>query len=139
MALRVLRCGIHGFHETLGIDTDEIRLHWTLGSDDEDATQTAYRITLSTCAADLSTAEQASNEKLEWDTGIVKSDVQRDILCKLDSGFRSTCTYYWQVIVFDHNGVASSSAVQSFFTAYPRSNLLPPYSMNQTYVNNASR
>lgn len=42
--LRLMRCGIHGFHETLGIDTDEIHFFWTLESQDENAVQTAYQV-----------------------------------------------------------------------------------------------
>ena len=44
--MEVVRCGIHAFHELLGIDVDEIRFFWVLDSHVEGARQTAYRVTL---------------------------------------------------------------------------------------------
>lgn len=122
--MEVLNTGIHGFHETLGIDEDEIFFHWTLKAVDEHARQTAYRIVVTT-SPDL-------DDNLSWDSGIVKSNAQRNISCKPNDGFQSTCNYYWRVTVWDRNDAASHSSLEHFFTAYPRSRRLPPYSMNQT-------
>lgn len=130
--MKVSRCGIHGFHETLGIDVDEVRFFWALESDDEDAVQTAYRILLSTSPDNL------ENANFAWDSSKVSSDVQRNVACQLEEGFQSTCSYYWRVTVWDQYDTPSHSTVQSFFTAYPRSNHLPPYSMNQTYMPHTS-
>ncbi|KAK9250202.1 hypothetical protein V1507DRAFT_53311 [Lipomyces tetrasporus] len=44
--MKAVRCGIHGFHEVLGIDVYEIRFCWVLESDDEHAVQIAYRVAL---------------------------------------------------------------------------------------------
>jgi hypothetical protein len=91
--------------------------------------QTVYRITVSSAKNGLE--EQPDT----WDSGRVESDAQRNIICKPESGFKSTTTYYWQVTVWDQEGKESKSAVNEFYTSYPRSSrLLPPYSMNQTYV-----
>ncbi|KAF2823254.1 hypothetical protein CC86DRAFT_447689 [Ophiobolus disseminans] len=115
-ALEVTRCGIHAYHEVLGIDTDKIRLFWVLHSDNEDARQTAYRIKVST---------SSSFDTLSWDSGKTDSDRQRNILC--------------EPAVWDQDGNETQSTVSEFFTAYPRSSgLLPPYSMNQMYMPHTS-
>lgn len=124
--MEVRRCGIHAFHEVLGIDVDEIRFFWTLHSDDEFAQQAAYRVTLSLTP---------HGPELLWDTGRVESNEQRNIACKPDGGFRSASFHYWKVTIWDQDGTATTSEPNELFTAYPRSRrILPPYSMNQTYV-----
>ncbi|KAK6538410.1 hypothetical protein TWF694_011286 [Orbilia ellipsospora] len=135
-ALTVSRCGIHGFHETLGIDQEEVNFFWILSSDDESATQSAYRVVVATepFSFDALPAQTA----IAWDSATVQSDKQRDVLCKPKDGFKSTCTYYWRISVWDVQGTASQSDLNQFFTAYPRSHLLPPYSMNQTYMPHTS-
>ncbi|THY68616.1 hypothetical protein D6C97_00125 [Aureobasidium pullulans] len=134
--MKVASCGIHGFHETIGLDVDQIRVFWTLESD-EYAVQTAYRVVVSTSKRDL--ADDGSiSPNANCDSGKVASDEQRNILCKPDDGFRSTCSYHWRVTVWDEHDVATQSEVQTFFTAYPRSQLLPPYSMNQKYMPHSS-
>ncbi|KAJ5664654.1 alpha-L-rhamnosidase [Penicillium macrosclerotiorum] len=131
------RCGIHGFHEVLGIDADEIRFYWAIETDLEGATQVAYRIVLATDAHDLESPELEASS-LAWDTGRVESDAQRNILCKPEDGFRSTCSYFWRVMIWDNANNVHYSPIQHFFTGYPRSRLLPPYSMNQTYMPHSS-
>ena len=139
-AMDITRCGIHGFHEVLGIDTDHIRFYWTLHSDIEDAQQTAYRIVVATDSAvldepDAPTPSSSSLSRLVWDSGRVASDAQRDVPCQPEGGFASASFHYWRVTVWDQDGHAFQGPTQEFFTAYPRSSrLLPPYSMNQTYV-----
>lgn len=130
--MKVASCGVHGFHETMGLDVDEIRVFWTLESD-QYAEQTAYRVVISTSEQGVSS--QAASD---FDTGKVCTDEQRNVLCKPSGGFRSTCIYYWRVTVWDSNDIATHSEVQTFFTAYPRSQLLPPYSMNQKYMPHSS-
>ncbi|KAK6525954.1 hypothetical protein TWF281_010996 [Arthrobotrys megalospora] len=135
--MRVSRCGIHGFHEALGIDQDEVRFFWVLSNDDEFAAQSAYRIVVTTKPPSSDDSDAHSNS-IAWDSGKVQSDKQRDILCQPEGGFKSTCLYYWRVSVWDTHGVLSQSDTNEFFTAYPRSHLLPPYSMNQTYMPHTS-
>ncbi|KAJ0331409.1 hypothetical protein COL922a_012005 [Colletotrichum nupharicola] len=134
--MEVTRCGIHAFHETLGIDADEIRFYWTLHSDVDHASQTAYRVVV---ALSQKALDQSSHSDILWDSGKVESNAQRNILCKPDGGFKSASFHYWKVTVWDQDGQPSSSGLNEFFTAYPRSSrLLPPYSMNQTYMPHTS-
>ncbi|GJC83603.1 hypothetical protein ColLi_06441 [Colletotrichum liriopes] len=134
--MEVTRCGIHAFHETLGIDVDEIRFYWTLKSDLEHVSQTAYRVVVSLSAEGLDGPPPAD---IVWDSGKVESNAQRNIVCKPDGGFQSASFHFWKVTVWDEDGQATSSGVNEFFTAYPRSSrLLPPYSMNQTYMPHTS-
>lgn len=130
MSFIFVRCGIHAFHEVLGIDTDRIRLFWALHSDDGHSVQTAYRV-------ELSTSDKFKS--LLWDSGKISSDQQRNVLCAPEGGIPSTTFHYWRVTVWDRNEKESRSLVNEFFTAYPRSSgLLPPYSMNQTYMPHSS-
>ncbi|KAH7359690.1 bacterial alpha-L-rhamnosidase-domain-containing protein [Pyrenochaeta sp. MPI-SDFR-AT-0127] len=130
MTFNITRCGIHAFHEVLGIDTDTIRLFWNLQSEREDSQQTAYRVQVSTSRAFAD---------LLWDSGKVDGDRQRNVTCAPEGGFLSASFHYWQVTVWDQDGSATTSAINEFFTAYPRaSGLLPPYSMNQTYMPHTS-
>jgi hypothetical protein len=72
---------------------------------------------------------------MTFDTGRVEGSEQRNVLCKPEGGFKSTTFYYWTVTVWDQDGREATGQVQEFFTSYPRcSRLLPPFSMNQTYV-----
>lgn len=130
--LQITRCGIHGFHETLGIDTNEIRFYWTLESEDENAAQTAYQIRVLELSA--KGQEAGSSRVVAWDSGKQESLSQRDVVCKPADGFRSTQAYTWQVTVWDQEGIQTTSTENQFFTAYPNSSLLPPLSMNQTYM-----
>ncbi|PYH93977.1 hypothetical protein BO71DRAFT_380335 [Aspergillus ellipticus CBS 707.79] len=132
--MRITRSGIHGFHEVLGVDVDEIRFYWAIESDDKDAAQVAYRIQLTT---DRKAFESETPSPLTWDSGRVESDEQRNIVCKPTDGFQSTCSYFWRVTVWDSHR-SYHGPISHFFTAYPRSRLLPPYSMNQTYMPHSS-
>ncbi|KAI9732671.1 MAG: hypothetical protein M1834_004008 [Cirrosporium novae-zelandiae] len=136
--MNVLRCGIHGFHETLGLDVNEISFFWTLHSDKEDAFQTAYKVLVSTDIQQLSnppTDEDGPFETAEsWSSGKVKSHAQRDIRCNPKRGFRSTCPYYWVAIIWDNLDQPTTSSINTFFTAYPRAHEPPPLSPNQTYM-----
>ncbi|KAJ5087129.1 alpha-L-rhamnosidase [Penicillium angulare] len=133
--MKFTRCGIHGFHEVLGIDAEEIRVHWALESDVKNESQIAYRVVLSTSKEALVSGNQDHNN-VEWDTGYIESSEQRNIVCK--PHFKSTCSYFWKVTVWNHLKEPHHSTVQHFFTGYPRSRLLPPYSMNQTYMPHSS-
>lgn len=134
--MKIASCGIHGFHETIGLDVDEIRVFWSLESD-KFAKQSAYRVVISASERDVA-LEAAPGIDITWDSRKVTTDQQRNVLCKPSSGFRSTCSYFWRITVWDSNDVATHSGVQTFFTAYPRSQLLPPYSMNQRYMPHSS-
>lgn len=126
--MNVVSCGIHGFGEAIGIDVDEFRVFWKLDIADEHATQVAYRVV-------VSTSKHVDQPDICFDSGRVESREQRNILCNPKDGFKSTAFHYWTVTVWDQHGNEATSSPNEFFTSYPRcSRLLPPYSMNQTYV-----
>ncbi|KAI4598742.1 hypothetical protein KJ359_002634 [Pestalotiopsis sp. 9143b] len=127
--MEVTACGIHGFAETIGIDVDEFRVFWKLAFEQEDTRQTHYRLRVST------DPHVEAEEQTCFDSGKTAGGQQRNIPCKPEGGFKSTTSYYWTVQVWDQHGNTAVSAVNQFYTSYPRcSRLLPPYSMNQTYV-----
>ncbi|KXS97123.1 hypothetical protein AC578_2905 [Pseudocercospora eumusae] len=130
----VVHCGLHGYHETIGIDVDELYLHWSLASDIPGKTQAAYQIDLRTS----SSAIFRPDIPIVWTTGKVISTSQRNIHCKPDGGFHSAANYFWIVTVWDELGQHYLSKANHFFTAYPRSRYLPPWSMNQTYMPHSS-
>ncbi|KAF9891975.1 hypothetical protein FE257_002939 [Aspergillus nanangensis] len=135
--MNITRCGIHGFSETLGIDANDIRVYWVLGANDNHSllNQAAYQVIVYS-----SQGSSVDNRKSTyWDSGRVESDAQRNIICNPNGGFRATTFYCWQVTVWDQHGRSSQSPLNEFYTSYPRSSgLLPPYSMNQTYMPHTS-
>ena len=129
-AMEVSVCGIHGYGETIGIDVDEFRVFWKLNLADEHAKQVAYRLVVST-DSNLWDVQDA----ICYDSGRCESHEQRNIICRPTNGFKSTTMHYWGVQIWDQNGNTAISSVNEFYTSYPRSSkILPPYSMNQTYV-----
>ncbi|PSK60234.1 hypothetical protein B9Z65_1132 [Elsinoe australis] len=129
--MKVVNSGVHGFHERVGIDADELRFWWTLDSDAFDDRQTAYQIVLSTNAGHKPTSRI-------WDSGKITTSEQRNIHCKPDAGFAAITYHFWTITVWDANDQPCTSDVYDFFTAYPRAKLLPPWSMNQTYMPHSS-
>lgn len=131
--MEVLSCGLHGFAEAIGIDVDEVRVYWKLNFAAEHSRQAAYRVVIST-KPNISFDSGNDNDGVCFDSGRHESSAQRDIRCT-PQGFMSTTLYYWIVRVWDQNGNEATSRINEFYTSYPRSSrLLPPYSMNQTYV-----
>jgi hypothetical protein len=127
--MEVVQCGIHGFAETIGIDVDEFRVYWKLHASKETTTQVAYRLLVST------NRDLDSEDGMCFDSGRCEGNNQRNVLCNPREGFQSTTLYYWMVKVWSDDGSETTSAVHEFYTSYPRSSrMLPPYSMNQTYV-----
>jgi hypothetical protein len=127
--MEVIGCGIHGFDEAIGIDVDEFRVFWKLNFAQEHARQVAYRLIVSTSKS------LEGEDDVCFDSGRCESHEQRNILCKPEGGFSSTTFHYWTVRVWDQDGNEAVSSVNELYTSYPRSSrLLPPYSMNQTYV-----
>ncbi|KAH7367055.1 bacterial alpha-L-rhamnosidase-domain-containing protein [Plectosphaerella cucumerina] len=130
--MNVVSCGIHGFGEAIGIDVDEFRVYWKLDIADEHTSQVAYRVV-------VSTDKDPNQPGVCFNSGRVESSEQRNILCDPKDGFKSTTFHYWTVTVWDQDGNEATSAPNEFFTSYPRcSKLLPPYSMNQTYMPHSS-
>lgn len=130
--MEVISCGIHGFAEAIGIDADELRFFWKLSFAGKHTKQTAYRVVV---VAACKNPEASSDGEICFDSGRCESSEQRNILCKPAGGFKSTTVHYWTVRIWDQDGNEAVSGVNEFYTSYPRSSrLLPPYSMNQTYV-----
>ncbi|KAI0205105.1 alpha-rhamnosidase [Astrocystis sublimbata] len=140
--MKITRCGIHRFHEHLGIDCDSIRFYWVLHSQDEDARQVAYRVVVvasPTAKTPDATEFPSPGLPVLWDSGKVHNSSQRAIPCQPEGGFLSTTFHYWQVTIWDTHGNPTAGPISEFFTSYPRSSgLLPPYSMNQTYMPHTS-
>jgi hypothetical protein len=135
--MKISSSGIHGFHETIGIDSDTLYFYWKLESAVEFERQVAYRVLVyvqdsQTWGADGNEGE-VSNEDIAWDSGRCDGAEQRNILCHPENGFASCSFYQWKVTVWNQDGETCSQS-NTFFTAYPRSNRLPPLSMNQTYM-----
>lgn len=129
--MNISSCGVHGFGEVIGIDVDEIRVFWKLDIKEEHSTQVAYRVAVS----ESKDGGQQGHEHSLYDSGRIESNEQRNILCRPNGGFASTTFYYWTVTVWAQDGTTATSQVNEFYTSYPKSSrLLPPYSMNQTYV-----
>ncbi|ORY10487.1 alpha-L-rhamnosidase N-terminal domain-domain-containing protein [Clohesyomyces aquaticus] len=136
--INVTRCGIHAFHEVLGIDTDIIRFFWVFHSEHENARQTAFQVVVALTISALD-ASDTPGHHMVWDSCKVDGDEQRNIVCHPGGGFKSASFHYWRVTIWDQNGNTTSSALNEFFTTYPRSSqLLPQYSMNQTYMPHSS-
>ncbi|KAH6651512.1 bacterial alpha-L-rhamnosidase-domain-containing protein [Truncatella angustata] len=132
--MEVVRCGIHGFGEAIGIDADEVRVFWKLNFASEHATQVAYRLIVSS-----GSSIDVARDGLCYDSGRVESSEQRNVLCRPKGGFKSTTLYFWTVRVWDQDGNEAISSINELYTSYPRSSrLLPPYSMNQTYMPHSS-
>ncbi|ETS73957.1 hypothetical protein PFICI_13823 [Pestalotiopsis fici W106-1] len=131
--MEVIACGIHGFAETIGIDVDEFRVFWKLAFTEEEARQTHYRLRVST------DPNFKAEQQTCFDSGRIASNQQRNVLCQPNGGFKSTTSYYWTVQVWDQHENTAVSPVNQFYTSYTRcSRLLPPYSMNQTYMPHTS-
>ena len=129
--MEIKSCGIHGFGETIGIDVDEFRVFWKLNITKEHTTQVAYRVVISS----TNNVNGQNQQDVCLDSGRVESREQRNILCNPKNGFKSTTLHTWTVTVWDQDGRQATSSINEFYTSYPRSSkLLPPYSMNQTYV-----
>ena len=85
----------------LGIDVIQPRLSWKLVSDEQNKTQSAYRILV---ASSLDLLEK--NEGDLWDTDKMKSNQSTHINYKGTSLIsRQSC--YWKTMVWDENGLAS--------------------------------
>lgn len=122
--MKITSCGIHGFHETVGIDSDVLLFHWKLEGDLEGEKQDAYQVIV---------RKGADSGEVLWDSGRCDGPQQRNIRCEPQGGFES-CTYYvWEVTSWNQHGETCKKSAD-FFTAYPRSDHLPPLSMNQTYM-----
>ncbi|KAK8120030.1 uncharacterized protein PG998_004656 [Apiospora kogelbergensis] len=124
--MKVKRCGIHGYHEHLGIDSDKISFFWALESEEEDACQVSYRVVVA--GSPDGTAPEIANFPGEhltvlWDSGKVSSSDQRNISCH---GLGPA----WQCLRRATQRVLRGVSEEQWHAA--------PYSMNQTYMPHTS-
>ncbi|KAF7946843.1 uncharacterized protein EAE97_004092 [Botrytis byssoidea] len=71
--MKISSCGIHGFHETVGIDSDVLLFHWKLESDLEGEKQDAYQVIV---------RKGSSSGEVLWDSGRCDGPQQRNIRCE---------------------------------------------------------
>ena len=93
----------------LGIDNPAPRLSWMLNDIRQGAKQTAYQIVIGG-----DSLEVVGGKGKTWDTGKKSSD--QILVTYSGQSLRPFNKYYWKVNVWDKDGVASSSDVNSFET-----------------------
>lgn len=96
---------VNGRTNPLGIGTDDISFAWALSAGARGAVQSAYRIRVGTT--------EGSNDL--WDSGRVASDQQVDIGLPANLHLAPATRYYWQVKVWNGDGVASGWSSPAWF------------------------
>ncbi|KAI9035583.1 bacterial alpha-L-rhamnosidase-domain-containing protein [Aspergillus affinis] len=112
--MKVTDCGIHGFQEVIGIDTDDIRFYWSLVSNDGNLRQVAYRVILWIAAGPVASATNS----VCWDSGRVQSDAQRNVVYTPIASFQSTTFHYWQVTFVGYDATALWQAGENVIGAH---------------------
>lgn len=104
-AVAVDRMTVNGRVDPLGIGGDQISFAWAIAADERNEVQSAYEVRVGT----------TSGGHDVWDSGRVASDRQIDI--PLPDGVRlvSATRYFWQVRIWDGNGVSSNWSRPSWF------------------------
>jgi alpha-L-rhamnosidase len=95
--------------EPLGVDASSPRLTWLLDDARHAAIQTAYRIIVSTDYDDI----EAGIGNV-WDTGKVQSD--KMLVAYTGAPLQPRTIYYWQVRIWDKDGIERTSQVAKFET-----------------------
>lgn len=89
----------------LGIAADGISFAWTSDSKERGVVQSAYRIRVGTSEGDDDV----------WDSGRVDSDQQAGIVLPAGIRLAAATRYYWEVMVWDGQGVASHWSSPAWF------------------------
>ena len=89
----------------LGIGSDDLSFAWSIRSETRGTTQAAYQVR-------VGTTEGGGDV---WDSGKVESDRQIDIAPPAKLRLASATRYYWQVRVWDAQGVASEWSAAAWF------------------------
>lgn len=98
----------NGRADPLGIAADDLSFAWATATEDPNArgvTQSAYRIRVGTT--------QGGDDV--WNSGQVKSNRQLDVRLPTDLKFASMTRYYWQVRIWDGDGVVSNWSSPAWF------------------------
>lgn len=104
-ALSVGRMTTNGRVNPLGIGGDDLSLAWGIESEARGTVQSAYHVR-------VGTTESGADV---WDSGRVVSDRQIDIALPATVWLRPATRYYWQVKIWDGNGVASEWSTPAWF------------------------
>ncbi|HEY0677487.1 MAG TPA: family 78 glycoside hydrolase catalytic domain [Chitinophagaceae bacterium] len=93
----------------MGVDVASPRFSWQIASARRNVLQTAYEVRVGTDKLSL-----AKSRNLVWTTGKVTSDSSVHVMYK-GSPLQSGTTYYWQVRVWDNQGVTSNWSEPAFW------------------------
>ena len=85
-------------HEALGVNTENIRFSWMMGSSERNVAQTAYQIVL---ADDLNNIGKGKSPV--WDSGKVPNS-QSVLVSYSGPKLNAGTTYFWKVKVWDNKG-----------------------------------
>lgn len=108
--LKVIQLRCEYLKNPLGIDVLKPRLSWVLESSVRGQRQTVYRIIVSSSEENLN-----KNKGDLWDTGKVKSDRSNQIVYE-GKNLHSRQKCYWNVCVWDKDGVKSGFSAPAFWT-----------------------
>jgi alpha-L-rhamnosidase len=104
-ALSVGQVTINARANPLGIAGDDISFAWAISAEERGTVQSAYQVRVGT--------NESSAEV--WDSGTVKSDRQIDVTLPPNICLKSGARYFWQVKIWDGNGVASEWSKPAWF------------------------
>jgi alpha-L-rhamnosidase len=104
-ALSIGQMTTNGRTNPLGIAADDISLGWAIVAEGRGVTQNAYQIRIGLAAG--------SNGL--WDSGRVASDRQIDLTVPADLRLTPATRYYWQVRIWNGDGVVSDWSTPAWF------------------------
>ena len=104
-SLQLATMTINGRANPLGIPADDISFAWSIAADKRGVTQSAYQIRVGT----------KENGNDVWDSSRVASDRQIDIPLPATLQLAPATRYFWQVKIWDGDGMASKWSSPAWF------------------------
>ena len=104
-ALSVGQMTVNGRANPLGIAADDISLAWAIAAAERGTVQGAYQIRVGTTAVGDDV----------WNSGRMASDRQIDVTLPGDLHLQPATRYFWQVNIWDGNGVESKWSAPAWF------------------------